>query len=114
MTFSALDGPRSSRNRYADPPSFAELVFNRSVRKAQSIRDGLRDVFRGQSSPDGQLRPGEVIRRIFTIPTLLMLLWVWTIWQGERSVFQSSLAECQWHKWEQWVDMPSPCAKAVC
>jgi hypothetical protein len=31
------------------------------------------------------------------------LLWVWTLWRGERSVFQESMQSCVWDSWEKWV-----------
>jgi hypothetical protein len=103
MTYSSLDGLRSSRNQYTDPPSLLELIFSSIVHQGLALRDGLRDAYQGQSSRDGQLRQGKFLMRILTIPTLLIFLWAWTIWRGERSVFQRSLAACQWRNWEQWV-----------
>src|SRR4051794_36317220 len=103
MTYSSLNRPRSSRNRYNDPPSIFELVCGSLLRKAQGFFEGLRNVYRGQSSTDGQAGKVNAFKRILKIPILLCCLWAWTIWRGERSVFQSSLAECQWHNWERWV-----------
>jgi hypothetical protein len=105
MTYSALDGPRSSRNRYTDPPSLTELLFGSIVRKAQSFRNRLRDAVGGPSSPDRPARQESFLNRILTVPTLLVLLWAWTIWRGERSAFQTSAAECRWDSWERWVDI---------
>jgi ethanolamine phosphate phosphodiesterase len=51
------------------------------------------------------VRQGNFLKRILTIPTLLIFLWAWTIWRGERSVFQTSVAECRWDNWEHWVDI---------
>jgi hypothetical protein len=105
MTYSSLDGPRSSRNRYTDPPSLAQLLFGNIVRKAQGFRDRLQDVAGGPSSPDRPARQRNFLNRILTVPTLLVLLWAWTIWRGERSAFQTSVAECRWDRWEHWVDI---------
>jgi hypothetical protein len=105
MTYSSLDGPRSSRNRYTDPPSLVQLLSGSIVRKAQGFRGRLRDVVEGPSSPDRPVRQGNFLKRILTIPTLLIFLWAWTIWRGERSVFQTSVAECRWDNWEHWVDI---------
>src|SRR3954454_1761531 len=108
MTYSSLDVPRSSRNRYADPPSLVQLLYGSTVRKAQGFRDRLRDVVEGPSSPDRPARRGDLLKRTLTIPTLLILLWAWTIWRGERSVFQTSVAECRWDSWEHWVNIRAP------
>jgi hypothetical protein len=113
MTYSALDEPRSSRNKYTDPPPLFQVVSGSVVPKVQPFLNRLRDVYRGQSSPDGQLRQANFLKRVLTIPTLLIILWAWTIWRGERSVFQSGLAECQWHKWERWVDISMLYPKAA-
>ena len=103
MTYSSLDGPRSSRNRYTDPPSLVQLLSGSIVRKAQGFRGRLRDVVEGPSSPDRPARQGNFLKRILTVPTLLILLWAWTIWWGERLAFRTSVAECRWDNWEHWV-----------
>lgn len=43
------------------------------------------------------------LRRVVTIVNALILLWVWTLWWGERMVFQESLEGCGWGEWEKWV-----------
>lgn len=45
------------------------------------------------------------VRRVFTVPIALILLWFWTLWWGERTVFQESLDKCVWDKWEKWVSV---------
>ncbi|KAL2807744.1 hypothetical protein BJX63DRAFT_411370 [Aspergillus granulosus] len=42
-------------------------------------------------------------RWLFTITNGLILLWIWTLWWGERGVFQESLESCAWGSWEKWV-----------
>lgn len=46
------------------------------------------------------------IRRVVTIANALILFWVWTLWWGERTVFQESLEGCGWGEWEKWVSRP--------
>lgn len=41
--------------------------------------------------------------RLFTIANALVVLWLFTLWWGERTVFQESLEACAWENWEQWV-----------
>lgn len=41
--------------------------------------------------------------RLFTIVNALVVLWLFTLWWGERNVFQESLEMCDWGNWEQWV-----------
>lgn len=50
------------------------------------------------------------IRRMVTIANALILFWVWTLWWGERTVFQESLKGCGWGKWEKWVSRPYLCS----
>ena len=37
------------------------------------------------------------------IKILLVLIWVLTLWWGEKYVFQSHISACQWSNWEKWV-----------
>ncbi|KAJ6014238.1 hypothetical protein N7540_008829 [Penicillium herquei] len=43
-----------------------------------------------------------IFRRIFTLLNALILLWVFTLWRGERTVFQESIDACAWENWEKW------------
>jgi len=45
------------------------------------------------------------IRRVVTVANMLILFWVWTLWWGERTVFQESLGGCGWGEWEKWVSV---------
>lgn len=40
---------------------------------------------------------------IFTIPNALIVLWICTLWWGERTVFRDSVESCVWSDWEKWV-----------
>lgn len=50
------------------------------------------------------------IKRVITIANALILFWVWTLWWGERTVFQESLEGCRWGEWEKWVSCPYMCS----
>lgn len=56
----------------------------------------------------GDLRRGGIrtIRRMFRIPNLLIFLWLFTLWWGERLVFRQSIESCDWSDWEEWVIYP--------
>lgn len=45
----------------------------------------------------------RTVRRIFTVSNGLVLLWVLTLWWGERTVFWDSVDNCVWQSWEKWV-----------
>ncbi|KAJ5547452.1 hypothetical protein N7494_005037 [Penicillium frequentans] len=43
-----------------------------------------------------------VFKRVFTIANAVILLWVLTLWWGERTVFRKSIEACAWENWESW------------
>lgn len=44
-------------------------------------------------------------RRGLTVVNLVVLLWVWVLWWGERRVFGETLGGCGWGDWEEWVSL---------
>lgn len=58
---------------------------------------------KGRDKNDIQTSPLRILRRVFTVTNAIILLWIFTLWWGERSVFQDSLEACAWEKWEKWV-----------
>ncbi|KAK2758774.1 hypothetical protein FQN54_003466 [Arachnomyces sp. PD_36] len=58
----------------------------------------------------GDFRRGGIrtIRRMFRIPNLLIFLWLFTLWWGERLVFRQSIEDCDWGGWEEWPQEASP------
>jgi hypothetical protein len=44
-----------------------------------------------------------VFRRLFTVANAVVLMWLFTIWYGERTVFQEAIDRCVWESWEKWV-----------
>ncbi|KAL4886806.1 hypothetical protein BJY04DRAFT_176590 [Aspergillus karnatakaensis] len=50
----------------------------------------------------------NTIKTLFTVPNGLILLWVCTLWWGERSVFRKSLESCAWNAWENWPSDATP------
>ena len=41
--------------------------------------------------------------RLWSLPTILILIWAVVLIWGERVVFQRRVNECQWQQWEAWV-----------
>ncbi|KAL5357353.1 hypothetical protein BJX96DRAFT_11213 [Aspergillus floccosus] len=51
---------------------------------------------------------GRVVRCIFNVKNALILLWCFTLWWGERTVFRDTLASCAWDNWEKWPQHATP------
>ena len=45
----------------------------------------------------------RTIRTLFTVTNGLIIIWIWTLWWGERTVFRDSVDACAWNAWEKWV-----------
>ncbi|KAE8389684.1 hypothetical protein BDV23DRAFT_156692 [Aspergillus alliaceus] len=52
--------------------------------------------------------PWRILRHIFTITNGLAILWFFTLWWGERTVFQDSVDKCVWENWEKWPRDATP------
>ncbi|KAL2399711.1 Cell division control protein 1 [Exophiala dermatitidis] len=50
----------------------------------------------------------RIKRRLWSLPSALVLLWIVVLFWGERRVFQRSTAQCLWHKWESWPTHAQP------
>ncbi|KAI9668891.1 MAG: hypothetical protein M1831_000961 [Alyxoria varia] len=48
------------------------------------------------------------IKNIATLPVALITLWVFVLRWGEVSLFDKSIARCDWDSWEQWPAHASP------
>ena len=46
------------------------------------------------------------IWRALTLRNVLILSWMVLLYWGERTVFRSSVQDCQWDSWENWVPTP--------
>lgn len=67
------------------------------------------DNTKGRRRSTGGTRPGTwqhiVYRRILSLPTALVLLWIFLLHWGERSLFSNDVNSCNWESWEQWVGL---------
>ena len=48
-------------------------------------------------------RAKSYLRASFCVANLLAVRWMFTLWWGERLVFQEQIARCRWESWEKWV-----------
>jgi hypothetical protein len=44
-----------------------------------------------------------LLRASFCVANLLAVLWMFTLWWGERTVFRDQISQCYWDSWEKWV-----------
>ncbi|KAL4908792.1 hypothetical protein BDW74DRAFT_145343 [Aspergillus multicolor] len=50
----------------------------------------------------------RMIQTLFTFTNGLIVLWLCTLWWGERSVFRESIDACAWNAWEKWPSDANP------
>ncbi|KAL3958463.1 hypothetical protein ACCO45_006625 [Purpureocillium lilacinum] len=55
-----------------------------------------------------QLRRNLAPRRLFSFPHALFVIWVIILLWGERWVFETKIADCDWHTWEHWPKEARP------
>lgn len=82
------------------PPWIRQTIAEMRSRPLSS----LLQTGRGDARSYGFKITGRILlRRLFTFSNLLVLLWFWLLWWGERRVFRDSLEGCTWGDWEAWV-----------
>lgn len=52
-----------------------------------------------------RLRLNLVPHRVFSVPHLLVVVWLFVLLRGERWIFHSEVEKCRWEDWEKWVRM---------
>lgn len=109
---SANEYRSSCRGRFAEPTNLHERLTQalplRARRWVTELRErripaalnGAKNDYNGAGL---QKIFWRLVRRVFSVANALILLWVLTLWWGERTVFQESLEKCVWNKWEKWV-----------
>ena len=93
--------PSSTTNLSSGPVSFVKLALDWLHGGAQRLSaDGTANL---ASMNSIRSSASFVFRRIFTVANAVILLWVFTLRWGERTVFQESINACVWKSWERWV-----------
>lgn len=82
---------------YSEPESFTHQTWRRGrAFVVYHIRPKWREVTGGRWH----------WRRMFTLVNILVVLWIYTLYWGERNTFKSAVKSCDWEKWEDWVGFP--------
>lgn len=112
----AFPPPRSSslRNHFVEPPSLLERL-RRSARLwlAELWARLVASVSAVQRRARRRGWRHEVwcaAKGAFSIANALIMVWLFTLWWGERTVFRDSVRSCAWDGWERWVswaDVPA-------
>lgn len=55
-----------------------------------------------------RIRVNLSARRLLSLPHVLLLFWMVILLWGERWVFDSKVARCDWDHWEDWVSFSIP------
>jgi hypothetical protein len=102
----------STRDRFVEPPSVLDRIIAGmpSGLAAQIQRLWERQSYSGVSTQQSkiprtlrQVQQRWSIRRLMSLPHLLVAIWALLLLWGERWVFRSSIKECEWNRWERWV-----------
>ncbi|CAI7598965.1 unnamed protein product [Penicillium pancosmium] len=104
----------SSLPSYKSPspqsPTFIDQAWGRLPGAKQWVEDGVAAIGsrRSRERGDVQSSAARILRRIFTVANAVILVWMWTLWWGERTVFQEHIDACVWDNWEHWPQHATP------
>ncbi|KAK8181425.1 hypothetical protein BC567DRAFT_223147 [Phyllosticta citribraziliensis] len=91
--------PTSSRNHFHEPLSL-------TARATTLAKSGLEQVGIYNSRAPASRRWN--LRRVFSLPNFVILLWIFYLRWGERTVFRSAIQACDWSNWESWPQDANP------
>lgn len=77
---------------------FVENIF-RELRSTRSL-------WQTANRPTERTRSGQrkrTLRSFFSVHLGLILLWIFTLWWGEKMTFKRTVADCAWARWENRV-----------
>lgn len=102
----------STRDHFVEPPSILERVIS-GLPSGLGVQ--MQRLWDRQSYESISTHPSKIprvlrraqsdwnVRRLLSLPHLLVVVWALVLLWGERWVFQSSIEACEWRKWERWV-----------
>ncbi|KAH8692086.1 putative manganese ion homeostasis [Talaromyces proteolyticus] len=51
---------------------------------------------------------GSTLKAALCVANFLAAIWIFTLWWGERTVFQETISQCYWDSWEKWPENATP------
>ncbi|KAK2789932.1 hypothetical protein FQN53_000985 [Emmonsiellopsis sp. PD_33] len=102
--------PHSHRDHFIEPPSLvsrlsaalpprARAVITTLAARAQILATSYAREARRSRQTSGVF---GILRRLCSVQNVLVLVWIVTLWWGERKVFRDSVGGCGWGGWESW------------
>ncbi|TLD25748.1 hypothetical protein E2P81_ATG09405 [Venturia nashicola] len=104
----AYDDLRSSRNSFREPQGLsgqATLAFTWALK---SVKGSWARQKNSLGTGRGNVPRKSLVRRICSLGNILILLWVYVVYWGERTVFDRAIDECDWRHWENWPSGAQP------
>lgn len=102
---SSLPSYKSASSASTQSSSFVYQALNQLPAAKQWVEEGVAAI--GSQRPRGrgeiQSSAKRTLKRLFTVANAVILIWVFTLWWGERTVFQEHIDACVWDNWEHWV-----------
>ncbi|KAL4768725.1 hypothetical protein BDW60DRAFT_196808 [Aspergillus nidulans var. acristatus] len=79
-----------------------------SQRMSSVVRTASNQLEKYKSRAELKALTLRTIRTLFTVTNGLIIIWIWTLWWGERTVFRDSVDACAWNAWEKWPSDARP------
>ncbi|CEJ57684.1 hypothetical protein PMG11_06368 [Penicillium brasilianum] len=74
----------------------------------QWFADGATSFRGSKGRSDARGVAALILRRLFTVANAVVIMWLFTLWWGERTVFQEAIDRCVWESWEKWPQGTTP------
>ncbi|KAE9991801.1 hypothetical protein EG327_010902 [Venturia inaequalis] len=107
----AYDDLRPSRNNFHEPQGLtgqATLAFTWALNSTKGLWARKKKNTGGGGGGGGNAPRKSLLRRVFGLGNVLILLWVYVTYWGERTVFDRAIEECDWRHWESWPPEAQP------
>lgn len=100
----------SYKSASSQSPNFFNQALDRIPGAKQWVENGVAAMGsqRPRDRSDAQSSATRIFKRLFTVANAVILVWVFTLWWGERTVFQEHIDACVWDNWEHWVGHAKP------